>query len=231
MIRALFRTTVLFFIIGSCSQSTDVAVTETGNPTKVSLSYRVADSRIGLQKNAAGINTIQSVTILRTVLVIVEAALESSSEMDRLSFESDDSYLLDLDMSGITIPLDSLVVTNDGLYDELELSIDALEDPALSTQYPQMANKSILIQGYCDGDTLQTFVFTSELSAEISRSFNPPITLGNAYNHNLIITIDTHAWFTDSRGSIVDPRLAVNHDLIEDNIAQSFSVHEEIEED
>lgn len=225
MKKSLGVAALVLIVAGSCGRS-DLSVTETGNPVKVSLSYKTITSTNSLFK-VSHKNDTQSVIVTRVVLVIDAVSLESSTGVDSLSFESEIPYLLDLDLSGSTVLLDSLMVTRGGLYDEIEFKIEPLEDSILLTRHPCLADKSIRIEGYCNGDSMQPFVFESDLDAELSRSIDPPVDLSDRSSHNVVLRIDVSSWFLDSEGGILDPRLEVNRDEIEDNIEESFDAFEE----
>lgn len=218
---------IALLLFGSCGSSPDVAVTETGNPTQISLSYRADTLTGGLPKCAAKRSAVSAVTVTKAVIVVVEVALESSTRLDSLLFESERPYLLDLDLGGQSILLDTMSVVGGGVYDELEIAVEQLEDAALHGLDPHLQGRSMRIEGYCSGDSLQTFVFESQLDMDIVSSFEVPVDLADGADHNVIIELDMSTWFTDSSGGYLDPRLAANREKIEESIVASFTVLDE----
>jgi hypothetical protein len=205
----------------------DTAVTETGNPVKISLSCRARTEASGLSRRAADSSGISAITITQATLTISEAALESVSGEDSLSFESEIPYLVTIVPDGKAVLLDTLIVVARGYYEELRFEIE----PAQSTLLPglpvQMQGKSIRVEGFCDTDTTRRFVFETNMSAGIYRSFDVPVDFGGDREHCIIIEIDMNSWFSDTPGSLLDPRHAGNRERIESNIEQSFSVLED----
>ena len=89
-----------------------------------------------------------------------------------------------------------------------------------------------MVKGYLNGDPSQTFFFTSDLSEEQEREFDPPLVLDeNSASTNLVLAINTYMWFVDGTGTLIDPRSPNNQSIIEDNIEASLKVFEDDDDD
>ena len=121
-----------------------------------------------------------------------------------------------------------------GIYEEMEIEIDKLdeEDGAVFTQNPELQYLSIRVEGFLHDDTANTFVFTSDLSAEQETEFEPPLVIDETTpSTNVVLTIDMGMWFVDNNNNPVDPRLEDNRSIIESNIKASIKVFEDDDDD
>ncbi|MFQ5650032.1 MAG: hypothetical protein ACE5IY_08825 [bacterium] len=81
-----------------------------------------------------------------------------------------------------------------GIYKESEIEIDKLdpEDGAVYTQNPELQERSILIKGFMNGDSTETFTFVSEFSEEQKREFSPALVLDqNSPATNVVLVVFT----------------------------------------
>ncbi len=226
----MLQRTILAFLLAallSCSGTNDdVAITQTGNPTNVSLVVRVDTTRPGLPKRL-GDGAVSYVTLTALRLVIREVELSSSTN-DSLSSEHESPYLLELDPGGQRIAFDTIIAVDASVYDSATFDIGPLteEDSALYTATPSMRDISVEATGCLQGTTDSAFTFTSSLWAEQSVALNTPLDLSEPGPTSVLFTIRAGTWFIDPSGVPLDPRVAGNRDLIEDNIASSFEVSE-----
>ena len=150
-----------------------------------------------------------------------------------MDFEFKQPFIQDL-MVGPSIHEIETVQVPFGSYKEMEIEIDDLdgEHGAVYTQNPELQDLSIRVEGYLNGDSTDTFVFTSDLSEEQEREFNPPLVLDeNSASINLVLTINMDTWFVDSSGNFLDPRIESSYAKIEDNIEASLEVFEDKDDD
>ncbi|MCA9742358.1 hypothetical protein KC734_12500 [candidate division KSB1 bacterium] len=182
-----------------------------------------------LPKAAAAVN---SVTITSARIVIDEIEFTSSID-DSADFELEDPFVQDL-MIDTTSQVISTVQIPFGTYKEMEISIDQLSpnDGNAYAQNSDLQNLSIRIEGYLDGDTTNTFVFTSALSAEQEQEFNPPLVIDeNSPSTNVVLAMDTSMWFVDRNNLPLDPTAAANQTAIERNIKASIRMYEDEDDD
>lgn len=218
----------LLVVVLSCSSTDDVAITQTGNPTNVSLVVRVDTTGSALPKQL-GAGAVSQVTLTAVRLVLREIELYSTSA-DSLTSEHEMSYLLDLDLGGQGIVFDTFVATGASVYDSAELAIGPLteeEDSAVYAANPSMRDISVSVNGYLNGMTDSTFTFTSALWAEQALALGRPLDLSESGSATVLLTVRAGSWFAGSAGAPLDPRLPDNRSLIEDNIASSFDVSED----
>lgn len=165
-------------------------------------------------------------------VVIEKIKLESIFE-DSLDFRLRQPFVQDLNALDTVHVIENVPVPF-GTYKEMEIEIDDLEqeDGQVYFDNPELQGLSIRVTGYVHGDTTQPFVFTSDLSGEQEREFNPPLVLDeNTPSTNVVLMIDMARWFVDASGNPVDPRDASNRELIENNIKASIDVYEDEDDD
>ncbi|MBD3239649.1 MAG: hypothetical protein GF331_03620 [Chitinivibrionales bacterium] len=216
----------LLVVMLACSGSDDVAITQTGNPTNVSLVMQVDTTRSALPKRL-GATAVSQVTITAVRIVVREVEFRSATA-DSLTSEHESPYLLDLDLGGQSTVFDTLMVVNGSVYDSAEVDIGPLtiEDSALYAANPSMRDISVWVHGYLNGTPDSIFTFTSALWAEQALAFSTPLDLSQPGSTSVLFTIRAGSWFIDATGAPLDPRVSDNRSLIEDNIESSFDVSE-----
>ena len=175
---------------------------------------------------------VASVTITSARIVIEEIEFESSVE-GRFDFELEEPFVQDLAVDTSSHEIATVQVPF-GVYEEMEIEIDKLDatDAPTFVQNPQLQNLSIRVEGFLDGDAANTFVFTSDLSEEQEREFNPPLVIDETTpSTSVVLTLDMGMWFVDNNNNTIDPRLESNRSLIESNIKASLGVFEDDDDD
>lgn len=225
----LFLGIILFIIHLSCSQNPISSVPTTGS---IKISLKSVSNATSSSVNKVSGNASTVVTITSARVVIDEIEFESIFD-DTLDFEFEQPFIQDL-MVGSSIHEIETFQVPFGSYKEMEIEIDDLdgEHGAVYIQNPELQDLSIRVEGFLNGDSTDTFVFTSDLSEEQEREFNPPLVLdeGSA-SINLVLTINMDTWFVDSSGNFLDPRIESNYAKIEDNIEASLEVFEDKDDD
>lgn len=209
---------LLIGMLLSCSNNPTASV-PTAGAIKISI-RSVGTAAAGTLPKVAGVATITSARV-----VIDEIEFESSVR-DSIDFEFEDPFVQDL-MLDTSLQVISTVQVPFGTYEEMEIEIDKLSprDSTVYAQNPDLQNLSVRVEGYLDGDPANTFVFTSALSAEQEREFNPPLLINETTpSRNIVMTIDTSVWFVDRNNNPIDPTVAANQRLIENNIKASIKV-------
>ena len=182
--------------------------------------------------NKISAKSITSVTISSAQVVIDKIELESDLG-DSLDFEFEEPFVQDLALDTNVHEIQTVQVPF-GTYKESEIKIDELEeeDSTAFAQNPELQNLSILVKGFIDGDTSQTFVFSSDLNAEQEREFDPPLVLDeNSPSTNIVLIINLDTWFVDEDGDPLDPRSPNNRETIEENIENSIDIFEDEDND
>lgn len=138
-------------------------------------------------------------------------------------------FLVDLPLTaGATTALNGSIPA--GTYRELEMKIhkptSTAADQAFVTANPNFADASVRVEGTYNG---KAFVYTSKVTTQIEREFNPPITL-DADNKNVTIKVNLAAWFMNGT-AVIDPTTAnpgqPNESLVNNNIQRSFRAFED----
>ena len=215
---------LLLLQIGCSSNPTSSVQTEGG--IKFSIKAINNASSNSLSKPA------DMVTITSARIVIDEIEFESSTK-DSVDFEFEDPFVQDL-MIDTTLQRITTVQVPFGTYEEMEIEIDDLNprDSTAFAQNPELQNLSIRVEGYLNGDSTNTFIFTSALSEEQEREFDPPLVIDeNTPSTNIVLTIDTGMWFVDNNNNPIDPTIENNRKLIERNIKASLKVFEDDDDD
>ena len=223
----------LSFVVGailivlhiSCSSSPTSSVATEG---RIKISIRGVN---GAASNSLS-KSMSFVTITSARVVIDEIEFESSTE-DSVDFEFEEPFVQDLSIDSTLHEITTVQVPF-GIYEEMEIEIDKLdeEDSAAFTQNPELQNLSIRVEGFLNDDTTDTFVFTSDLSAEQEREFEPPLVIDETTpSTNVVLTIDMGMWFVDNNNNPVDPRSEDNRSIIESNIKASIKVFEDDDDD
>jgi hypothetical protein len=171
--------------------------------------------------------------VITSARVVIEKIKFDSPLADSLDFRLRQAFVQDLNTLDTLYVIENIPVPF-GTYKEMEIEIDDLEpeDGQAYIDNPELQGLSIRVTGYVHGDTTQPFVFTSDLSGEQEREFNPPLVLDeNSPSTNVVLMIDMARWFVDASGNPVDPRDAANRELIENNIKASIDVYEDEDDD
>jgi hypothetical protein len=187
----------------------------------------VSSTASALFKTSANIVTITSARV-----VIDEIEFESNIK-DSVDFELEEPFVQDL-MVDTTLHEITTVQIPFGIYEEMEIEIDKLSNKngAVFAQYPELQNLSIRVEGYLNSDPTNTFVFTSDLSEEQEREFDPPLIIDEGTpSTNVVLTIDMGMWFVDRNNNHLDPRLENDRRVIESNIKASIKVFEDEDDD
>ncbi|RMD93031.1 MAG: hypothetical protein D6813_04825, partial [Calditrichaeota bacterium] len=178
-------------------------------------------------------NVKSGIATITSARVVIEKIKFQSSIDDTLDFRFRQSFIQDLTV-GSNVHVIETVQVPFGSYKESEIEIDDLdpEDGAVYTQNPELQDLSILVKGFVNDDPNQNFIFTSDLSEEQEKEFNPPLVLDeNSPSTNVVLFINMEQWFVDQNGNPLDPRSPANKEIIEDNIKASIDVFEDHDDD
>jgi len=228
----MYRFSLLFigllFVTQMGCSSNPISSVPTSGTVKISIkSVSTASSNNALGKTAA------AVTITSARVIIDEIELESIFD-DTLDFEFEQPFVQDLMAGSSNIYEIGTFQVPFGSYKEMEIEVDDLkaEDGAVYTQNPELQDLSIRVEGYLNGDTNNTFVFTSDLDEEQEREFNPLLIVDeNSPSTSIVLTIDMDTWFMDGNGTPLDPGSPSNESIIENNIKNSIDVFEDEDDD
>jgi hypothetical protein len=190
----------------------------------------VVAKQLVMGRTAAG---VASVHIISAEMVVAEVEFENTAEAESLSFETDIPYILHLDLVNQIQPLDTALIPATGSFEKFQYKIAKLEKKygEIYSQNPELQEQSILIKGYLNGNAADTFTFSSSVTEEQEREFNPPLSLDQGTSANMLLTVSVTGWFADGAGGLVDPRVENSHSTIEGNIKASLRVFEDEDND
>lgn len=184
-----------------------------------------------------GTNTLD-VTSVRVVLREVELKGAETTDCDAEpdgceSFETG-PIVVDLPVDGSTTQDVSIQIPA-GTYDEVEFDIHEVSeaDGAFLTANPELAGKSIVVEGTFNGEP---FTFETNMSQEQEFELSPPLVVadGDAAT-NVTIRFDVSTWFLDGQGNLFDPSTAStgqpNESVAEENIQNSIKAFEDHDRD
>jgi len=177
---------------------------------------------------AQGQPALSSVNITSARVVIGKILFESDNG-DSAQFHSaeDEPLIVELDLSGRNHRLGLLAVTP-GTYTQSLFRIERLEEsaPDAFAAYPEMRGISIRIEGYVNGSTDSTFLFTTTLDEEQQLAFDP-LVIAEDGRAQIIFQFDHRNWFRDEGGLIIDPReaqIASSRSIVETNLVNAFDI-------
>ena len=240
-IRILF---LAFCVIGlsiftaSCGNG-DSVTTQTGTVSiGVSGQSSSSSSAISVSSSYSGpvmASMVSSATITSAKIVLGRIKIKSTME-DTLDFRTD-PVIVNLDLTGVTQQIGSVQIPV-GTYDEIRFRIDDLDscatlDSCTAAEIlayennPDMRDISIRIEGYVNGSTDSSFVWTTDLDEE-QRYDVIPFTVEAGQTVNLVFEFDVSQWLSDGLGGTLDPRVAVSESIIENNLKTAFDIREEI---
>ena len=185
--------------------------------------------KISIKSLGNGLGKANSLATLTSARVVIERIRFDSSIDDTLDFRFQKPFIQDL-MPGNSLHEIETIQVPFGIYDKTRIDIDDLDpgDGAVYTQNPDLQDRSVLVQGYLNGDPNETFTFASALMEDQVREFSPPLVLDESSpSTNIVLAIDMGMWFVDKNGIALDPRSGSNKSLIEGNIKASVKVFED----
>ena len=160
---------------------------------------------------------------------VVLGRMEIQGTEDTVVCRSDESapLILDLDLSG-RLQTVSLAPVRPGEYNSALVRIGRLEvsDLAVWNANPDMQNRSLVVEGYLNGDPEQPFVFSSGLDEALGCQFEPKLVKEKG-STVIVFQMDYTRWFRDDLGDLINPdngQLAAWRSVVEENIVNSLSV-------
>lgn len=210
-----------------CSPGTDIAVTQTGNPTQVSLLI-TADSTPTTVVPVAK-RTAAAITLTSASVVIHRVEMEPVEGTEFILFQNSVPYVVELASNSSTGILDSTNVVGSNRYESFEMEFGPLEAGNATGPLPDTSvrTNSIVVQGYVGGNPQDTFIYTSNIKGSFEFEFDSAIVLPNPAGISVLVKIKIQEWFTDSIGGTLDPRNPGNNAIIENNILHSVSGKEQ----
>ena len=190
-----------------------------------------APSRTLAQAAASDVTALQ---IQEVFLVLGGLKLETAGLDETLDWVLDESVVIPLDLTGNP----TLAFATDvpvGLYKELEVSVDKLEDGnpmerSLIASFPELSNASILARGSLarEGGGLENWEFATDLDVDLELPFDMLFeATGDATAYRLVsLTLDLKHWLETPAGPL-DPTDPANRSEIESRIQDSMEVLEE----
>jgi len=211
----------------NCSTSNDVAVTQTGNPTQVSLLIKadtmsVTDT-LSLPKTMAS-----DLVIEHAYMVVYKVEMEPIDGTEFVLFQGPNPYVIELVPGGGTGMVDSTLVAGNNSYESIEMEFGPLNDTLSLPLVPDsLKGQSIFVEGHFGTDSLSAFTFTSNISESLEYPFDSTLVLPSSKGAEILVKVRINDWFRDSIGALIDPRDQANRAAIEKNITGSVDVEED----
>ena len=220
---------ILAAVLAAFAACSNNPVTPDGKNGNLTISI-VGSNSPGLQLSKSSLCNCPTLTSVRAVIEKVE--LENSLDAS-VDFKFNQPFIQDLVTITSLAEIQTLQVPF-GTYDRIRVSIDDLDsqDGDVFTNNPELQNLSILLQGYVDNDTTQTFTFSSDRGFTIDLTFDPPIVINDSTaSKNIVLGVDFNSWLVDKYGRFLDPAEPGNQERIEANIEKSLQVFEDNDRD
>lgn len=230
----VFVVVVAILLVYSCGGG-DVAVTQTGNPSQVSLYTQVGGKKaqnltvVSKRSLRDDDEDITSITI-QSAYIVVEEVVLLGDDGDELSFHGDAPYVINVALDSTRQLVDSIVDTSGASYHSASLFLTPLEAEDAS-EADTVVGHSIVISGYANGDTAKDFTFYSDSLHLLEIPFETPFVVNNKGTSALFITLDVGSWFQDDDGELLDPFDDDFHGDIQDAIIEGIYGTEEDEDD
>lgn len=220
----------LLLFIFSCGGD-GVAVTQTGNPSQVSLYTQVGSKKattVTATRDGQGSDDVSSITITSAKIVVEE--VELSGDHGELAFDKEEPYVIDIALDSSRKIIDSINGTSGKVYTTARLTLVPL-DEKYKGKDSLLAGMSIFITGFVNGDSSRTFNFESDMETELIIPLDKPFTINNKGTSVLFLTLDVGSWFQDDEGELYDPFDDDFQDEIEESILEGIYGSEEDEDD
>ena len=213
---------VLIFGAVGCSDSTS------SNPTGLNVAVQSATPGAGNLLTDDSIDEVTEIYISRARVVI--GRIEFQGDNDTATYRSAEHQpeIVELDLNG-NMHMLGYVPIPVGTYDRSLFRMERLE-PTDSTAYyqnPDMQGVSLRVEGYVNGDTAESFLFTTELDEEQQHQF-APFTFADGESRTVVLQFNHDSWFRDEGGNLIDPndaQLSSARSIVETNIVNSFDVY------
>ncbi len=175
-------------------------------------------------------NEVDSIKIIRIRILMSEMKLfaaDDNSEIGKVI--KTDPFVYDLSLTGGLTVLSENEVSA-GTYDKVKLEFHRFSASQLNEYENELVFKdfatadrySIIIEGITyKADNPSTFVFKSQMTANLSLMFEPPISLNNGSHTTLSISLNPNFFFK-KWGSIIDPADPKNLNDIENTIKNTM---------
>ena len=183
-------------------------------------------------RSAAG-SDITALQIQEVFVVLGGLKLETAGLDETVDWVLEESVVIAVDLDGDPILAFSTDVPA-GLYKELELSVDKLEDgnareQALIGRWPELSDASVLVRGALarQGGGLESWEFAAALDVDLELEFGMPFeATGDATSFTVVsLTLDLMRWL-EGPGAPIDPTDPANRSLIEERIQDSMEILE-----
>lgn len=237
MTRGLFVILLLLWIY-SCGGGGDVAVTQTGNPSQVSLYTQVGTKKtqnltVTAKRSARedeDEEDISSVTITSARIVVEKVSLVGDDGVE-LTFHNDSPYVINVALDSSKQLIDSIVDTSGHEYHSASLFLTPLTKDEAHISDTALVGHSIVINGFVNNDSSRVFSFESDSVHLLNIPFEMPFVVNNKGTSVLFITLDVGTWFQDDDGDILDPFDDDFKEDIEKEILKGIYGSEEDEDD
>ena len=211
----------------ACSTNNNVAVTQTGNPTQVSLSIKADTTQtpatFALRKRM-GTNFV----ITRAYMVVYKVEMEPIDGTEFVLFRGNNPYIIELLPNGEKGIIDSVNISGDNSYQSIEIEFGPLNDTLSTPAVPDsLKGRSVFVEGFFGTDSLIPFTYSSKKAESLELEFDSTLVVPLSNSAEILVKVRVFDWFRDSLGQFIDPRESANSDIIEKNISGSVDVEED----
>lgn len=232
---------LLFLLLVSCGGG-NVAVTQTGNPSQVSLytqlggkkdSSLVAVSQRQFREEDDDDEDEEITSITFTAAKIVVEEVELIGQKGELSFHGEKPYIINIALDSSRQVVDSIEGKIGYTYESAELFLSPLDEDkdCVSVDDTGLVGYSIFVAGYVNDNPLDTFTFKSDIEKVMPLELDAPFVVNQKGTSALFINLDIRRWFQDDDGELFNPKDDDFHDDIEEMIDEGIFGSEEDEDD
>lgn len=238
--------TALLILLVGCSAPTDVAITQTGNPSQVALGFTVGSSSdnaprssrgaesdidpVEVEDNEVDSDTGSSDVVVDTVVITSAELLVSravlSGQSGTLEFFKVPPYVVNVALDSSKVILDSLEAEVGAVYDSVLLYIEPDADRVL------LGGNSVIIRGYINNNPADTFSFEDTLTIVKPVKLDHQLMVKADLPNRVMMKLDISNWFYNTADEEwIDPNDEDFKEDIRDNIEESIYGDEDHEED
>ncbi len=231
MKRSLLLLAVLLSILGCGAPTTDVAITQTGNPSQVSLAFTVGSNAQAITPTETirrKITTredveINTITITSAELVVNKVVL--TGDTSTLTFHKEPPYIVNVALDSSRVVLDSIAVEVGTMFDSVELTISSAATSTI------LNNQSIGIKGFTTDNSADAFTFTTEMPLNKKIALSNPLVVSDKLPNRIVMLLDISKWFIDDEDGYINPHDEDATEEIEELITESIEKSIDGEED
>jgi len=215
----IYIVSVLFLFLAGCGAPEQVAITQTGNPSQVTMAFAIGKggtvpAPIQIRSGREFEGEVTSITITAAQIAVQEITLHGKD--GALLFRRKPPYVVNLALDSSLVVLDSASAEAGRVFDSVSLMIGTDGDATV------LGGKSIVIRGFVNGDSSKSFEFMSNMSILKEFSLTEPFIVNSSRTNRVKMNLDISNWFKSSEGELKDPTDEDAQEEIEESIEESI---------